>query len=217
MPVTLTLRSTKGTPLSNTEMDVNLSNIKVAVEALETAVAALPETADVASLIADAVSIGSLRTTLDPVYVDLAGDTMSGSLVLSGPPTVDLHASTKKYVDDQDALRAPLISPALTGTPTAPTAAPGTNTTQIATTAFVTAGTATANAIGSFAVVALGGSLSTTIGAISSGATFHTFNIGGAPAPTGLPGSWRTVSYMGEVWNSNGGTFHQSYLVQRVS
>jgi hypothetical protein len=34
---------------------------------------------------------------------------------------------------------APLASPALTGTPTAPTAAPGTNTTQIATTAFATA------------------------------------------------------------------------------
>jgi len=33
--------------------------------------------------------------------------------------------------------RAPLASPALTGTPTAPTAAEGTNTTQIATTAFV--------------------------------------------------------------------------------
>lgn len=35
------------------------------------------------------------------------------------------------------ALKAPIASPALTGTPTAPTAAPGTNTTQIATTAFV--------------------------------------------------------------------------------
>jgi hypothetical protein len=35
------------------------------------------------------------------------------------------------------ALLAPLASPALTGTPTAPTASGGTNTTQIATTAFV--------------------------------------------------------------------------------
>ncbi len=34
---------------------------------------------------------------------------------------------------------APLASPALTGVPTAPTAAAGTNTTQLATTAFVTA------------------------------------------------------------------------------
>jgi hypothetical protein len=37
------------------------------------------------------------------------------------------------------ALLAPLASPALTGTPTAPTAAGGTNTTQVATTAFVKA------------------------------------------------------------------------------
>ncbi len=29
-----------------------------------------------------------------------AGDTMAGALTLSGAPTVDLHASTKKYVDD---------------------------------------------------------------------------------------------------------------------
>ena len=35
------------------------------------------------------------------------------------------------------ALKAPLASPALTGTPTAPTATLGTNTTQLATTAFV--------------------------------------------------------------------------------
>lgn len=39
--------------------------------------------------------------------------------------------------------KAPLASPGLTGTPTAPTAAQGTNTTQIATTAFVTAEIAT--------------------------------------------------------------------------
>jgi len=37
--------------------------------------------------------------------------------------------------------KAPLASPALTGTPTAPTAAAGTNTTQLATTAFVAAAT----------------------------------------------------------------------------
>jgi hypothetical protein len=43
----------------------------------------------------------------------------------------------KTYVDTQDALNAPLASPALTGNPTAPTAAAGTNTTQLATTAFV--------------------------------------------------------------------------------
>ncbi|HEY8746093.1 MAG TPA: hypothetical protein VIU62_23630, partial [Chloroflexota bacterium] len=37
------------------------------------------------------------------------------------------------------ALKAPVASPTLTGTPAAPTATPGTNTTQLATTAFVAA------------------------------------------------------------------------------
>lgn len=41
------------------------------------------------------------------------------------------------HVHPTDTSRAPLASPAFTGTPTAPTAASGTNTTQIATTAFV--------------------------------------------------------------------------------
>lgn len=46
-----------------------------------------------------------------------------------------------KVVNTALAAKAPLASPALTGTPTAPTAAAGTDTTQIATTAFVQAAT----------------------------------------------------------------------------
>lgn len=49
---------------------------------------------------------------------------------------LDLKANTDD-VDDALALKAPLASPALTGTPTAPTAAANTNTTQLATTAYV--------------------------------------------------------------------------------
>ena len=45
------------------------------------------------------------------------------------------------------AAKAPLASPALTGTPTAPTAAPGTDTTQVATTAFVKAAADAAAAV----------------------------------------------------------------------
>lgn len=33
-------------------------------------------------------------------FVHKAGDTMSGPLILNGVPTLDLHAATKKYVDD---------------------------------------------------------------------------------------------------------------------
>lgn len=47
------------------------------------------------------------------------------------------------------ATKADLVSPALTGTPTAPTASAGTNTTQLATTAFVTTALAAAYPVGS--------------------------------------------------------------------
>ena len=62
-------------------------------------------------------------------------------------PTVDqtiidgsTNAVSGNAVFDALATKAPLASPALTGTPTAPTATAGTNTTQVATTAFVEAG-----------------------------------------------------------------------------
>jgi len=50
-------------------------------------------------------------------------------------------APSQNAVFDALASKAPLASPALTGTPTAPTATAGTNTTQIATTAFVQSAT----------------------------------------------------------------------------
>lgn len=50
------------------------------------------------------------------------------------------------HVHPTDTTRAPLASPALTGSPTAPTASAGTNNTQIANTSFVN--TAIANAVG---------------------------------------------------------------------
>lgn len=59
---------------------------------------------------------------------------------------LDLEAGTDFYsvsaADSLLAAKAPLASPTFTGTPAAPTAAPGTNTTQVATTAFVTAAVA---------------------------------------------------------------------------
>lgn len=48
------------------------------------------------------------------------------------------HAPSRNAVFDALALKADLASPTFTGVPTAPTAAVGTNTTQLATTAFIT-------------------------------------------------------------------------------
>ena len=54
---------------------------------------------------------------------------------LSG--TVSTLSGTVTSVQSELNNKAPLVSPSLNGTPTAPTASKGTNTTQIATTAFV--------------------------------------------------------------------------------
>jgi microcystin-dependent protein len=61
-------------------------------------------------------------------------------------------------LDTLDSLVAPKASPALTGTPTAPTAAGGTNTTQVATTAFVTAALAALITVPSGAIMMWSGS-----------------------------------------------------------
>lgn len=60
----------------------------------------------------------------------------------TGDPIRDAFDKTNDNFSElyaSDALKAPLASPTFTGTPAAPTASPGANTTQIATTAFVKA------------------------------------------------------------------------------
>ena len=67
-------------------------------------------------------------------------------------------------------LKAPIISPTFTGTPTAPTAAAGINTTQLATTAFVNNATSNISASSISGTVALskGGTGQTTIAGMQS-------------------------------------------------
>ena len=57
------------------------------------------------------------------------------------PPTLPIGQSDVTNLTTDLGLKAPLASPALTGTPTAPTAASTTNTTQVATTAYVRSAT----------------------------------------------------------------------------
>lgn len=44
-------------------------------------------------------------STANGLYVDIAGDTMTGRLTLSADPVTNLHAATKQYVDTQAGLR----------------------------------------------------------------------------------------------------------------
>ncbi len=77
-------------------------------------------------------------------FVDMASSqTVGGVKTFSTVPKSSQDASggtdlvRKSQLDTLLTAKAPLASPGFTGTPTAPTAAPATNTTQIATTAFV--------------------------------------------------------------------------------
>ncbi len=73
----------------------------------------------------------------------VVGQAGTASPVMNGTATVgtSLRFSREDHVHASDTSRAPLASPAFTGTPTAPTAAAGTSSTQLATTAFVTSRT----------------------------------------------------------------------------
>jgi hypothetical protein len=76
---------------------------------------------------------------------DVTGSTSfdgSGNATITAAVVDDSHSHSTSTITGLDAALAsyaPLASPGLTGTPTAPTAAVGTNTTQVATTAFVEA------------------------------------------------------------------------------
>lgn len=68
-----------------------------------------------------------------------------GRLTSASNTAIQIAESQVTGLVDDLALKAPLASPTFTGTPAAPTAAGGTNTTQIATTAFVTAAVTASN------------------------------------------------------------------------
>ncbi len=82
--------------------------------------------------IASAVALEDASTTKKGI-VQLSSDTNSTSETLAAT------SKAVKAVMDETNKKAPLNSPALTGTPTTPTARQGTNNTQIASTAFVMA------------------------------------------------------------------------------
>ena len=96
------------------------------------------------------VSTDSTGTSLvsgDGTVIEIGGGGGSSTFAgLSDKTSVDIPA-TNTPTANALALKAPLASPTFTGTPAAPTAAKGTNTTQVATTAFVIERTGGASAV----------------------------------------------------------------------
>lgn len=81
------------------------------------------------------VAAGSYRSVTIDTYGRVTAATNPTSV--AGYGLTDVYTQTQ--VNNLLAAKAPLVSPTLTGTPTAPTPAAGTNTTQLANTAFVQA------------------------------------------------------------------------------
>jgi hypothetical protein len=93
---------------------------------------------------------GKINTNLDDIDAIFKGDGTGTSVGLNVGSGKTLAVSGALNVTGtlSGGIVAPLASPTFTGTPAAPTATPGTNTTQLATTAFVQAArTATLEAV----------------------------------------------------------------------
>ena len=125
------------TPEPGTEINTGHASFTLADVQAGTFFGALSGNASTATALATSRTIG------------LTGD-VSGSVSFNGTADATITAvvaddSHNHIISNVDGLqaaldtKAPLASPGLTGTPTAPTAVVGTNTTQVATTAFVNA------------------------------------------------------------------------------
>jgi len=85
----------------------------------------------------DVTSSDSILVAIGKIQGKITAGIGTQFALLTDRVTYDI-AGTNTSVSTALATKAPLASPALTGTPTAPTAGAGTNTNQVATTAFVT-------------------------------------------------------------------------------
>lgn len=81
---------------------------------------------------------GVISAVVQAASTTVAGIVQLNNSLTSTSTTQAATANAVKLVNDAVLLRAPLASPALTGTPTGPTAATTTDSTQLATTQFVT-------------------------------------------------------------------------------
>lgn len=151
--------------------------------------------------------------TNSPAYrLDVNGTANATTLSIGGT-AITATAAELNFVDGvtsniqtQLDSKAPLASPALTGTPTAPTAAVGTNTTQVATTAFVNA------EIANDAPTKTGGGASGTWGINvtgSAGSTTVLNQVADFPTANGQDfNSLTTGGYYNIIWGNYSGTLN---------
>ena len=93
--------------VADSQIPDGISRDSERVAAIQAAIAALvagaPASRDTLKELSDAIAAivpGISQANADLRYLMLAGGVLTGALTLSGAPTADLHAATKKYVDD---------------------------------------------------------------------------------------------------------------------
>lgn len=164
--------------------------------------AALDTLNELAAALGDDAAFSTTVTNALALKAPLASPTFTGTVAgvtkgHVGLGNVDNTSDANKPVSTagQTALdlKANLASPALTGTPTAPTATPGTNTTQVATTAFVTA------ASGTYLAYDAGGDASAARPAVAASATVAWFNSPSEPTNLGTYDLWVDSAATGGV------------------
>lgn len=142
--------------------------------------------------------------------------TLSLPSTITGVTTISSLAITESQVTGLTtalALLAPLASPALTGVPTAPTATAGTNTTQLATTAFVTSATAASTAVATGETSVIISNFQSNPDIDFTSGTYDEFvqNTSGTPAgwtaiPSGTPNTINTNAAYSQLYMvANGG------------
>lgn len=95
----------------------------------------------VISAVGNDVNIGITLTPKGTGRTNIGQLALDGTTITTTAAQLNFVTGVTSAIQTQIDGKAPLASPALTGTPTAPTATAGTNTTQLATTAFVLANT----------------------------------------------------------------------------
>lgn len=150
---------------------------------------------------------GGGGTVTSVAVANATGITWSGSPITgSGTLTPTLSANLQSWSGIAPATKADLASPTFTGTPAAPTAAAATNTTQIATTAYVKSQGYTTNA-GTVTSVAFSGGttgLSASGGPITSSGTLTlTGTLAVANGGTGATSAGAALTALGGLASSS--------------
>ena len=128
-------------------------------------------TANAADINTNTTAIAAEATTARAAELVLTNSVSSNTAsITSNTSAIAANTASIQTNTSDIALKAPIISPTFTGTPTAPTAEAGISTTQLATTAFVNNATLNINASSISGTVALsqGGTGQTTIAGIKS-------------------------------------------------